>query len=107
MANRNEALASDAKGAMRGAHEHAHSLGEQSGRVVDEVRELGNMALSSAGEALESVKQRGSDLLHEGRDRAEAAKDGFERYVGENPFKSVLLAAGVGALIGYALRSRR
>jgi ElaB/YqjD/DUF883 family membrane-anchored ribosome-binding protein len=105
MANRDDAFAADAPKSMnRGS---ASTLGEQSGRVAAEARELGHMALASAGDALKHAKERGTDLLDSGRVRLEDAKDGFGRYVGENPFKSVLIAAGVGALIGIMLRSRR
>lgn len=95
----------------------AHTLGEQTGKVADEVRELGNMALAGAGEALKNVKERGSEAvekarergseaLEKGRERMSEARDGFEGYVSENPFKTVLIAAGIGALIGYSLRNR-
>lgn len=94
------------------------TFGEQTSKVAEDVRELGNIALSGAGEALQSVKERGSEVLENARDRgqqllqkgkakAEDAKEGFEGYVAENPFKSVLIAAGIGALIGYTLRSRK
>lgn len=106
MANRNDSLA--AEGLKNGPRsDAAHTLGEQSARVVADVRELGNIALSGAGDALQSVKERGNELLEQGREKYDDAKDGFERYVSDNPFKSVLIAAGVGVLIGYALRSRR
>ncbi len=83
------------------------TLGEQTSKVAEEVRELGNIALSSAGEALQSVKERGGEVLEKGKERAGAAREGFEGYVSENPFKSVLIAAGIGALIGYGIRSRK
>jgi ElaB/YqjD/DUF883 family membrane-anchored ribosome-binding protein len=95
----------------------ATSLGEQTSKVAEDVRELGNIALSGAGDAIQSVKERGSEVLGQARERgeqllekgkvkAEAAREGFEGYVAENPFKTVLIAAGIGALIGYSLRSR-
>ena len=94
------------------------SLSEQTSKVAEDVRELGHIALAGAGEALSSVKERGSELLEKGKERgsellekgkhkAEVAREGFEGYVAENPFKSVLIAAGIGALIGYSLRSKR
>jgi len=93
------------------------TLGEQSQKVAEDVRELGNIALSSAGEAVKSVKERGNEALGEARERGQElldkgragvtrARDGFENYVSENPFRSVLIAAGIGALIGYSLRNR-
>jgi len=93
------------------------TLGEQTGKIAEDVRELGNMALAGAGDALKTVKERGSETvervrergheaLEKGRERMSEARDGFEGYVMENPFKTVLIAAGIGALIGYSLRNR-
>jgi len=93
------------------------TIAEQTSKVAEDVRELGNIALAGAGEALQSVKERGSealerakekghDLLEKGRERVNRTRDGFEDYVAEHPFKSVLIAAGVGALIGYSLSLR-
>ncbi len=99
------------------AAQQARTMGEQTGKIAADVRELGSMAIGSASEALESVKERGAEVLEnvkerggevleDTRERLGRAKDGFGDYVAENPFKSVLIAAGIGALIGYSLRSR-
>jgi ElaB/YqjD/DUF883 family membrane-anchored ribosome-binding protein len=82
------------------------TLGEQTSKVAEDVRELGNMAFAGAGEALDHARERGKNLLERGKDKAVQARDGFEDYVAEHPFKSVLIAAGIGALIGYSLRNR-
>ncbi|MDZ4773752.1 MAG: hypothetical protein SGI72_11535 [Planctomycetota bacterium] len=93
------------------------SFGEQSSKVADDVRELGNIALAGAGDAIQSVKERGNEvidhakerghqLLEKGKEKAGEAREGFEGYVSENPFKAILIAAGIGALIGYSLRRR-
>jgi ElaB/YqjD/DUF883 family membrane-anchored ribosome-binding protein len=86
------------------------TLSEQTSKVAEDVRELGHIALSGAGDALHSVKERGTEMLEKGLEKgkakAEDARASFEGYVAENPFKSVLIAAGIGALIGYSLRRR-
>lgn len=100
-----------------GTTDRANTIGEQTKKVADDVRELGSLAVSGASDALQSVKERGSEALSGARESAEAAlekgkanlgkaRDGFEGYVAENPFKTVLIAAGIGALIGYSLRNR-
>ena len=93
------------------------SAREQTSKVAEDVRELGNMAVSGATDALRTVKERGNEaiekakergqqVLEKGKERAGEAKEGFELYVMENPFKSVLIAAGIGALIGFSMRGR-
>ena len=81
-------------------------LRQQAGRVRTEVQALGTVARTSARDAVGRLKERGSEVLGEGRERLQRAEDGFEQYVAENPFRSVLIAAGVGALLGFALRRR-
>jgi ElaB/YqjD/DUF883 family membrane-anchored ribosome-binding protein len=96
----------------------AQSLGEQTSKVAEDVRELGNLAVSGATDALRTVKERGNEaiekakergqqVLEKGKERAGQAREGFELYVMENPFKSVLIAAGIGALIGFSMRGSR
>lgn len=82
------------------------SFAEQSGRVVDEAQELGRVALHSASEAATHLREKGHDALEAGRDRAVKAKGQFDHIVAENPLKSVLIAAGVGAVLGYMLSRR-
>jgi ElaB/YqjD/DUF883 family membrane-anchored ribosome-binding protein len=84
----------------------SRSFGEQSSRVADEVQELGRVGLASASEAASTLKERGARALELGREKAQAAKGKFEDVVSENPIKSVLIAVGVGVLLGYALRRR-
>lgn len=83
------------------------SFGEQSSRVAEEVQELGRVALANAGEAASHLKEKGQAALEAGRDKAKDAKGRFDDIVSEHPMKSVLIAVGVGVVLGYALRSRR
>lgn len=117
MATTNESIQNLESASRSHTGGRAHTLGEQTGKVAEEVRELGNMALAGAGDVLKSarergsevvekVRERGSQVLEKGRERVTEARDGFEVYVAENPFKTVLIAAGIGALIGYSLRKR-
>lgn len=86
--------------------EQTSRLSEQSSKVAEDVREFGQVALDTAGEALKTVKRRGGESLDRGRERVGAARDGLEGYVSDNPMRSVLIAAGVGALIGLGMRGR-
>ena len=85
---------------------NARTLGEQSHRVLDEVKELGSTALASASDAASQLRQRGAAALEAGKERATEAKGQFDSVVSDNPVKSVLIALGIGAAIGYALRRR-
>ncbi len=82
----------------------SRTLGEQSSKVVSDIRELGNMAKASVSEAAHDLRDQGSALLEAGRDRVTHFRDDFERSIVAHPLRSVLIAAGVGALLGLTLR---
>jgi ElaB/YqjD/DUF883 family membrane-anchored ribosome-binding protein len=94
------------------------SLSDHSSRFADDLRHLGHVAIESASDALDSLRsrsgefyelatERGVDALEYGKERVERARVGLERYVSENPMKSLLIAAGIGAVIGYSVRAGR
>jgi ElaB/YqjD/DUF883 family membrane-anchored ribosome-binding protein len=82
------------------------TFSEQAGRVGDEVQELGRAAASQAGEAASALRERGEDAIDAGREALESSKNELERLIAAHPLKSLLIALGVGAAIGYALRGR-
>lgn len=85
----------------------ARGLAEQSSRVLEDIRDLGTMAVSSAGDVAKDLRSQSVEALKAGKQKAVDLKSGFESTVSDNPWKSVLIAAGVGALIGFTLRRSR
>jgi len=82
-------------------------LAEQSSRVIEDIRDLGHIAASTAGDAVNELRSQGADALKASKKKATELKDDFEETVFDNPWKSVLIAAGIGALVGFALRRSR
>lgn len=82
------------------------SFSEQSAKTMEDVHELGRIAVDKAGDAATSLREKGSDALEAGKEKAKSLKSGFDNVVAEHPMKSVLIALGVGAVIGYSLRRR-
>ena len=82
------------------------SLSEQSGKVLHEMHELGRVAKTSAGELATSLREKSEAALDAGRERAKVAKADLEESIRENPLKAVLIAAGVGVVLGWALHRR-
>lgn len=80
------------------------SLSEQSGRVADEVHELGRVAVATAGQAALNLRDKGKHALDAGVKGAKKATGRIDDLITENPWKSVLISLGVGAVIGFALR---
>jgi len=79
----------------------------QRARVVrDDVRELGRAAKGAAGETYEDVKRQAGEYVDREKQRMTEFEDQIVEYVRQKPLQSVLIAVGVGAVIGLLLRRR-
>ena len=87
-------------------HAMMHSLAEQSGKVVEDVRTLGRMAAKGAGQNAANLRKKGRRALKAGVERARKAKQSFDHFVENHPIRSLLIALGIGAVVGFALRRR-
>lgn len=101
-----DTLHPNAPDASKGNRPSTRTFGEQSQRVLEDVNELGHTAMANATEAAGQLRARGAAAFEAGKDKAGVAKGKFDEIIGENPMKSVLIALGVGALIGYTMRRR-
>lgn len=81
-------------------------IAEQSGRVAEEVQELGRVAVATAGQAAANLRGKSKRALDAAVSGARKATGQLDELVGNHPWKSVLIALGVGAVIGFALRRR-
>lgn len=86
------AIRDDAKGAGQrtGQDDNAN---ERSGNMTDDLRRAGN-------EMYEEVR----DSFQHGRETVRNWEEGLEKYIQEKPLRSLLIAAGVGWLIGAIWR---
>ncbi len=78
--------------------------GEQSGGVGQTIREKGAQLRGAAQEQLENIKESAQQYYERGRETAMEWEQNFEDYVREQPVKSILIAAGVGLLVGFIWR---
>jgi ElaB/YqjD/DUF883 family membrane-anchored ribosome-binding protein len=53
------------------------------------------------------VARQAESAVRVTQERAKAALEASSEFVQENPLKTVLIAAGVGALVGYMIGRRR
>jgi ElaB/YqjD/DUF883 family membrane-anchored ribosome-binding protein len=81
-------------------------LGKQAKEVTEDLREMGETVKDAAQEKLEQVGERASECCEQGRDKVHGVACACERFLGQRPLMSVLLAAGVGLLLGRFWRSR-
>lgn len=81
-------------------------LREQTAAVRDDVRELGKIAREASQEKLEQARHRASDYLEQSRKKVHDVEDTVLTYVREKPVKSLCIAVGAGALLGFLLSRR-
>jgi ElaB/YqjD/DUF883 family membrane-anchored ribosome-binding protein len=75
-------------------------LCEQAREVTQEIQEMGNTASDAVRENLGKLQDEVSEYYEQGRDQACQAEQTFEQYIKDHPLKSILIAAGVGMILG-------
>lgn len=75
-------------------------LGEQAQQVKNDFRELGQAVGGAAQEKLEQAGEKAAECYQQGRDQVHGVACACEQYLSKRPLRSVLLAAGVGWLLG-------
>jgi len=91
---------------MSGNSRHANTMKEQSRRILRDVKGLGAIAVDNVGEAADRIKARGRNAVAERKRTVERAQERLVDAVAEHPVRSLLIAIGVGALLGFTLRRR-
>lgn len=79
--------------------EDAHALLAATAHVAEE-------KVVEARKRLTAAIERGREIFHNVQDRAVAGAKATDEFVHENPYKSIGIALGFGALIGYILGRR-
>ncbi len=75
-------------------------LGRQTKEVTKDLLELGEIAKDAAEEKLGQLRENAAEYCEEGRDTVQHVQQSVEQYIGERPLKSILIAAGIGLLLG-------
>jgi ElaB/YqjD/DUF883 family membrane-anchored ribosome-binding protein len=75
-------------------------LGKQAMEVTKDLREMGNIVRDAAQEKVGEVRENASELYAQGRDNVHDLACAVEQFLRERPFQSVLIAAGIGWLLG-------
>lgn len=81
-------------------------LREQASTVTRDIQELGAIANDAAHEKLAQMRSEASDYCDQGRDKVRSAARSLEQYIAQQPLTSILIARGVGVLLGCFWRRR-
>jgi ElaB/YqjD/DUF883 family membrane-anchored ribosome-binding protein len=99
MPRMNEEKPEETGSATEHIKEHAAGIGR-------EVRNLGGELGGMAREKFQDFRDQAQDYYQRGRQKASELEGSFENYIQEQPIKSILIAAGVGLLVGMFWRRR-
>lgn len=76
------------------------SVGESVSQVGQNIREMGSQVRDMATEKYNDLRDQAVNYYEQGRDRATEWEQNVEGYVREKPLQAVMIAAGVGVLLG-------
>jgi len=82
-------------------------LGKQAKELAKDLQEMGGAAKDAAQEKLGQLRGTASEYCEQGRDKVLHAKHTVGQIVRGLPIKSVLIAAGVGLVLGSFWTIRR
>ena len=80
-------------------------LGKQAKEVTEDLQEMGGTVRDAAQEKLGQVGEKASEYYEQGRDKVHGVACACEQFLRERPLKSVLIAAGIGWLLGRFLET--
>ncbi len=75
-------------------------LRNKAAEVSENLRDLGGQVRNAARDKYEQLSGEARAYYDQGRDMAQEWEQGIESYVREKPLQAVLIAAGVGLLLG-------
>ena len=76
------------------------SIGQTATQVGQGIRDMGSQVRDMASEKYNTLREQAANYYEQGRERAQEWEQSFESYVKEKPIQAVLIAAGVGVLLG-------
>jgi ElaB/YqjD/DUF883 family membrane-anchored ribosome-binding protein len=75
-------------------------------RITEEAHALVKATAEVAGEQVAEARRRLEEALHNVRDQAALGVETADEFIHENPYKSLGIALGVGALLGFLIARR-
>lgn len=83
-----------------GASNQGQSFTEQAQQVGQNLRDLGGQVRDQAQQKYNEMSDQARQYYEQGRQKAQEWEQGLESYIQEKPLQAVLIAAGVGVLLG-------
>lgn len=87
-------------------HHAAQEVRDKAREVQQNLRDLGAAARHTAEESFCAAREKASEYVAEGRNQAVALSHTVEQQIRQQPMRAILIAAGVGFLIGACFMRR-
>ena len=87
-------------GTQQGGGDFASSIKEGASEVLDSLKDVGGQVRERTQAGFESLRDNTTDYMDQGRMMAQDFGDSLERQIRAQPLTSVLVAVGVGFLVG-------
>ncbi len=81
-------------------------LGKQAKEVTEELQKIGETVRDAAREELGQLGEKAGEYCEQGRDKVHGVACACEQFLRERPLRSVLIAAGIGWLLGRFWKGR-
>ena len=75
-------------------------LGKQAKEVTEDLQEMGGTIRDAAREKLEEMGDKAAEYCERGQEKVHGAACACEQFLRQRPLTSVLLAVGIGWLLG-------
>jgi ElaB/YqjD/DUF883 family membrane-anchored ribosome-binding protein len=82
------------------------AISERASAVTKDFEEVRSAARQMATDSVDMLRQTASDLLYDGQDKMQEARQRIAATFQESPVRTVLIGAAVGFLIGIFFRRR-
>jgi ElaB/YqjD/DUF883 family membrane-anchored ribosome-binding protein len=89
---------------MSRINDPSEAVGQAADRVRDKAADVSQQIKDAATDKYNQVRDRATDAYQQGKETAEQWEQSLETYVQEKPLQAVLLAAGIGLLLGLLWR---
>lgn len=95
------------KSLRAGASSYEDEARSATAQALESTKEFANQALEKAGERVRDLRYGVKDLAHKGVNSVGEYAHATTRYVAEQPMKSALIAAAVGAAVAALVLAMR
>ena len=87
-------------------HKHTAQFKQKASDLGQDVQELGRISKNIANETMGSLKENAGEYYEQGVAKAKSLEEDLETRIKTHPIQSLLIALGLGFLVGLLLRRR-